>query len=179
MVYFLFSKLRGWGKPPVIRPQTHLCGVALVPYTINQGNRHVIHIGSRWACDNQPACCLEPMVSIVFGKDIRDGHALLCQSPYRIAVGVSSGGIRGSVGSVTSHADDADIGKTLNSRRGRVEGMEDRAGAKVIHAMVPLSEMFAYSNDLRSRTQGRGQFTMQFDHYEEVPKNIAEKIAAK
>ena len=72
-----------------------------------------------------------------------------------------------------------DIIGNLNSRRGRVEGMEDRAGAKVIHAMVPLSEMFAYSNDLRSRTQGRGQFTMQFDHYEEVPKNIAEKIAAK
>ena len=72
-----------------------------------------------------------------------------------------------------------DIIGNLNSRRGRVEGMEDRAGAKVIHAMVPLSEMFAYSNDLRSRTLGRGQFTMQFDHYEEVPKNIAEKIAAK
>ena len=72
-----------------------------------------------------------------------------------------------------------DIIGNLNSRRGRVEGMEDRAGAKVIHAMVPLSEMFAYSNDLRSRTQGRGQFTMQFDHYEEVPKNIAEKIATK
>jgi len=72
-----------------------------------------------------------------------------------------------------------DIIGNLNSRRGRVEGMEDRAGAKVIHSMVPLSEMFAYSNDLRSRTQGRGQFTMQFDHYEEVPKNIAEKIAAK
>ena len=72
-----------------------------------------------------------------------------------------------------------DIIGNLNSRRGRVEGMDDRAGAKVIHAMVPLSEMFAYSNDLRSRTQGRGQFTMQFDHYEEVPRNIAEKIAAK
>ncbi|MDK2821744.1 MAG: elongation factor [Clostridia bacterium] len=72
-----------------------------------------------------------------------------------------------------------DVIGDLNSRRGRVEGMEPRAGAQVIRAMVPLAEMFGYATDLRSRTQGRGQYVMQFDHYEEVPKNIAEEIIAK
>ena len=54
--------------------------------------------------------------------------------------------------------------------------MEARAGAQVVRAQVPLSEMFGYATDLRSRTQGRGMFTMQFDHYEEVPKSVAEKV---
>ncbi|AAK81076.1 elongation factor G [Clostridium acetobutylicum] len=69
-----------------------------------------------------------------------------------------------------------DIMGDVNSRRGRIEGMEQRAGAEVIRAFVPLSEMFGYATSLRSRTQGRGVFTMQFDHNEEVPKNIQEKI---
>lgn len=69
-----------------------------------------------------------------------------------------------------------DIMGDINSRRGRIEGMEPRAGAQVIRAYVPLAEMFGYATDLRSRTQGRGTYTMQFDHYEEVPKNIAEQI---
>jgi elongation factor G len=64
----------------------------------------------------------------------------------------------------------------LNSRRGQIQGMEARSGAQQIDALVPLSEMFGYATDLRSRTQGRGLFTMQFDHYEEVPKSIAEKV---
>ncbi len=64
----------------------------------------------------------------------------------------------------------------VSSRRGRVDGMEARAQDQIIHAYVPLSEMFGYTTDLRSRTQGRGMFTMQFDHYEEVPKNVAEKV---
>ena len=72
-----------------------------------------------------------------------------------------------------------DVIGNINSRRGRIEGMEDRAGAKVVNGFVPLSEMFGYSTDLRSRTQGRGQYTMQFSHYEEVPKSIAEKIMTK
>ena len=72
-----------------------------------------------------------------------------------------------------------DIIGDLNSRRGRIEGMESRAGAQVIRAFVPLSEMFGYSTDMRSRTQGRGVYSMEFDHYEEVPKNIAEAIVAK
>jgi len=72
-----------------------------------------------------------------------------------------------------------DVIGDLNSRRGRIEGMEGRSGAQSIRAFVPLSEMFGYSTDLRSKTQGRGNYSMEFDHYEEVPKNIAEVIAAK
>ncbi len=69
-----------------------------------------------------------------------------------------------------------DVMGNLTARRGRIEGTEIRAGSQVIRAMVPLSEMFGYATDLRSRTQGRGMFTMQFSHYSEVPKSIAEKI---
>lgn len=69
-----------------------------------------------------------------------------------------------------------DVMGDINSRRGRIEGMEPRAGAQVIRGYVPLSEMFGYATDLRSKTQGRGVYTMQFDHYEEVPKSIAQDI---
>ncbi len=69
-----------------------------------------------------------------------------------------------------------DVIGDISSRRGRIEGMEARMGEQSVHAFVPLSEMFGYATDLRSRTQGRGLFTMQFDHYEEVPKSIAEKV---
>ncbi len=69
-----------------------------------------------------------------------------------------------------------DVMGDLNSRRGRVEGMEARSGAQVIRAMVPLSEMFGYATELRSRTQGRAVYSMQFDHYEEVPKSVQESI---
>ena len=69
-----------------------------------------------------------------------------------------------------------DVIGDINSRRGRIEGMEPRAGAEVIHSFVPLSEMFGYSTILRSRTQGRGVYAMETDHFEEVPKNIQEQI---
>ena len=69
-----------------------------------------------------------------------------------------------------------DVIGDISSRRGRIEGMDARMGEQQVHAYVPLSEMFGYATDLRSRTQGRGLFTMQFDHYEEVPKSIAEKV---
>ncbi|MDY4139365.1 MAG: elongation factor G [Eubacteriales bacterium] len=69
-----------------------------------------------------------------------------------------------------------DVMGNVSSRRGRVEGTEMRGADQIIHAFVPLAEMFGYTTDLRSRTQGRGMFTMQFDHYEEVPKSVAEKI---
>jgi len=72
-----------------------------------------------------------------------------------------------------------DVMGDINSRRGRIEGMEARAGAQIIRGYVPLAEMFGYATDLRSRTQGRGVYTMQMSHYEEVPANIAEKIIAK
>ncbi|WP_449538475.1 elongation factor G [Ferdinandcohnia sp. Marseille-Q9671] len=72
-----------------------------------------------------------------------------------------------------------DIMGGITSRRGRVEGMEARGNAQVVRAMVPLSEMFGYATSLRSNTQGRGVFTMHFDHYEEVPKSISEEIIKK
>lgn len=71
-----------------------------------------------------------------------------------------------------------DVIGDLNSRRGRIEGMEARAGAQVITSFVPLSEMFGYATDLRSRSQGRAVYAMQFDHYSEVPKSIQEKVVA-
>jgi elongation factor G len=72
-----------------------------------------------------------------------------------------------------------DVIGDINARRGRIEGMDDRAGAKVVDAFVPLSEMFGYATDLRSKTQGRGNYSMEISHYEEVPKNISEAITAK
>ena len=72
-----------------------------------------------------------------------------------------------------------DVIGDLNSRRGRVEGMEDIGGGKMVKAFVPLAEMFGYSNDLRSKTQGRGQYVMQPSHYIEVPKSISEAIMSK
>jgi elongation factor G len=72
-----------------------------------------------------------------------------------------------------------DIMGDINSRRGRIEGMEPRGNAQVIRGYVPLAEMFGYSTSLRSRTQGRGTFSMEFHSYEEVPKNIAQAIIAK
>lgn len=72
-----------------------------------------------------------------------------------------------------------DVIGDLNSRRGRIQTMDQRANARVISAQVPLSSMFGYATDLRSKTQGRATYTMQFDHYEEVPKNIAEDIVTK
>jgi len=72
-----------------------------------------------------------------------------------------------------------DVIGDLNSKRGRIMGMDSRAGAQVISAMVPLAQMFGYSTDLRSATQGRATYAMTFDHYEPVPKSVSEEIVAK
>ena len=72
-----------------------------------------------------------------------------------------------------------DVIGDLNSRRGRIDGMEPRNGVQVINAYVPLSEMFGYSTDLRSKTQGRGNYSMEVSFYDEVPKNIADAVVAK
>ncbi len=72
-----------------------------------------------------------------------------------------------------------DVVGDVNSRRGRIEEIEPREADQCIHSYVPLSEMFGYATDLRSRTQGRGMYTMQFDHYEDVPRSVAEKIVGK
>jgi elongation factor G len=72
-----------------------------------------------------------------------------------------------------------DVMGDLSSRRGKIQGMDQRGDAQVITAVVPLSEMFGYSTTLRSMSQGRAVYTMQFAHYEEVPKSKAEEIIAK
>jgi len=72
-----------------------------------------------------------------------------------------------------------DVMGDLNGRRGRIEGIDSRAGSRVVTAFVPLAKMFGYATDLRSRTQGRATFSMQFDRYAEVPASIAEEIISK
>jgi elongation factor G len=72
-----------------------------------------------------------------------------------------------------------DVIGDLNSRRGQVQAMEERSGARVVKALVPLSEMFGYVGDLRSRTQGRASYSMQFDSYAQVPQNVATEIISK
>mgnify|MGYP002713170399 CR=1 FL=1 len=72
-----------------------------------------------------------------------------------------------------------DVIGDLNSRRGQISEMTDRANAKVVSAMVPLANMFGYINTLRSTSQGRAQYTMHFDHYEQVPKAVADEVKAK
>jgi elongation factor G len=67
----------------------------------------------------------------------------------------------------------------LNSRRGQIQGQDMRGNAVVINAMVPLANMFGYVNTLRSMSQGRANYTMQFDHYEQVPSNVAAEVQAK
>ena len=71
-----------------------------------------------------------------------------------------------------------DVIGDINSRRGRIEGMDDLGGGKIVRGFVPLAEMFGYSTDLRSRTQGRGNYSMFFEKYEPVPKNVQEKVLA-
>ena len=80
---------------------------------------------------------------------------------------------------VTPEAYFGDIMGNVTARRGIIQGTDDRNGVKVIDANIPLAEMFGYATDLRSRTQGRGNYTMQFSHYAEVPKSVAEKIIGK
>jgi len=80
---------------------------------------------------------------------------------------------------VTPEENMGDVIGDLNSRRGTIQAMEERGGARVVRALVPLSEMFGYVSDLRSRTQGRASYSMQFDSYAEVPANVAKEIIAK
>ena len=72
-----------------------------------------------------------------------------------------------------------DVIGDLNSKRGRIEQMTDRGSAKVVDSFVPLSEMFGYATNLRSMSQGRASYSMEFDHYAEVPNNVAEEIIGK
>ncbi len=101
--------------------------------------------------------------SIAFKEAARRAKPVLLEPIFKIEV-------------VTPEEFMGDVIGDLNRRRGRVEGMEPRGNAQVVDAYAPLSEMFGYATDLRSATQGRATYTMQFERYEEVPPNIAEKI---
>jgi elongation factor G len=72
-----------------------------------------------------------------------------------------------------------DVIGDLNSRRGQISSMDDRGNARVVNGMVPLANMFGYINTLRSMSQGRAQYSMQFDHYEQVPQAVADEVRAK
>ena len=72
-----------------------------------------------------------------------------------------------------------DVIGDLNSRRGQIQGTDSRGNAQTVEAMVPLANMFGYVNQLRSFTQGRAQYSMQFSHYDEVPQNVADEVKAK
>jgi elongation factor G len=72
-----------------------------------------------------------------------------------------------------------DVMGNLSSRRGQIQSQEDRGGTQIINARVPLSEMFGYSTDLRSRTQGRATYSMHFDRYEQAPSNVSEEVVAR
>ena len=80
---------------------------------------------------------------------------------------------------VVPEAQMGDVIGNLSARRGKIVSLEARAGTQVIQAMVPLAEMFGYATDLRSITQGRGNYTMHFSHYEETPRNISEEVIAR
>ncbi len=80
---------------------------------------------------------------------------------------------------ITPEVNMGDVIGDLNSRRGQIQAMEERSGARIVRALVPLSEMFGYVGDLRSKTQGRANYSMQFDSYAEVPANVAKEIIAK
>jgi elongation factor G len=97
---------------------------------------------------------------------LREGHSVLLEPIMKVEV-VTPEEYTGSV-----------IGD-LNSRRGHIQGQDMRGNATVVNAMVPLANMFGYVNQLRSMSQGRATFTMQFDHYEQVPSNVAQEVQAK
>jgi elongation factor G len=104
--------------------------------------------------------------SIALQEGVRKGDPVLLEPVMKVEV-------------VTPEEFMGDVIGDLNSKRGRIEKMEDRSGAKVVDAIVPLAEMFGYTTTLRSMTQGRASNTMEFDHYEEVPRNVAEEIIGK
>jgi elongation factor G len=104
--------------------------------------------------------------SMAFKDAMRKGDAQLLEPIFKVVVTVPEEYMGDVIGDI-------------NSRRGQMEGMEARSGAQVINAYVPLSEMFGYATDLRSKSQGRGTYSMEFHHYEPLPKSIQEKIINK
>ncbi len=101
--------------------------------------------------------------SMAFKEAMKKGDAVLLEPIMKVTVTVPEEYMGDVIGDI-------------NSRRGRIEGMEPRNGVEVIHSYVPLAEMFGYSTDLRSNTQGRGNYVMEVDHYEQCPKSVQEKV---
>ena len=101
--------------------------------------------------------------SMAFKEGMRKGGAVLLEPIMKVTISVPEEYMGDVIGDV-------------NSRRGRIEGMDARSGVQVIHSYVPLAEMFGYSTDLRSKSQGRGTYVMEVDHYEPCPKSIQEKV---
>jgi elongation factor G len=110
--------------------------------------------------------CFEIAARAAFREGMRQADARLLEPIMKVEV-------------VTPEEYMGDIIGDLNSRRGLVSGMDQRGNARVVDAHVPLANMFGYVNTLRSLSQGRAQFTMLFDHYAEVPREVAETIKAK
>jgi elongation factor G len=104
--------------------------------------------------------------SMAFKKAVRAAHPALLEPIMEVEV-------------VTPEDNLGDVIGDLSSRRGRIEGMEQRGASHVVRAQVPLSDMFGYATDLRSRTQGRATYTMQFDSYQEVPESVSREIIAR
>jgi elongation factor G len=104
--------------------------------------------------------------SMAFKKAVRAAHPVLLEPIMQVEV-------------VTPEDNLGDVIGDLSSRRGRIEGMEQRGASHVVRAQVPLSDMFGYATDLRSRTQGRATYTMQFDSYQEVPESVSREIIAR
>jgi elongation factor G len=104
--------------------------------------------------------------SIVFKNAARKANPVLLEPMMAVEV-------------TTPEENMGDVIGDLNSRRGQIQSMDDATGVKVVRALVPLSEMFGYVGDLRSKTQGRANYSMQFDSYAEVPQNVAKEIIAK
>jgi len=101
--------------------------------------------------------------SMAFKEAMRKGDAVLLEPIMKVTVTVPEDYMGDVIGDI-------------NSRRGRIDGMEARSNAQIIHSFVPLAEMFGYSTDLRSKTQGRGNYVMEVDHYEPCPKSVQEKV---
>ena len=101
--------------------------------------------------------------SMAFKEAMRKGNSMLLEPIMKVDVTVPEEYMGDVIGDI-------------NSRRGRIEGMESHNGAQIIHAFVPLGEMFGYSTDLRSKTQGRGVYSMEMSRYETVPKSVQDKI---
>jgi len=104
--------------------------------------------------------------SMAFKSAARRAHPVLLEPMMAVEV-------------TTPEENMGDVIGDLNSRRGQIQAMDERGGARVVKALVPLSEMFGYVGDLRSKTQGRASYSMQFDSYAEVPSNVAKEIIAK